>query len=141
MDDRTYLAFIDEMSKIAEAEGMDKEALIQHLYGAGKALGAMGRAGYGMLHSGLRAGAKSFGAGEGLGTALQRGWQHAGGGAKGPGVFQQMGTMAQKGWKRGTSAMEQAAAGQQGWLNRQRAMAGSFVPKTPTASTNVGAGA
>lgn len=125
MNEATFRAFADEMTKIAEAEAMDKEAFVQYLYGAGRALGAMGSAGARMAQTGWQAGQKAMQAGGGFGQALQKGWQAAAG--KG-GVGGQLARGAQRGWRTGVGRMEQLASTQGSWLGKQQAMGKAMLP-------------
>lgn len=125
MNAATFQAFSDEMVKIAEAEGMDKEAIIQYLAGAGKALGAMGSAGARMAQTGWKAGRQAMQSGGGFGQALEKGWQAAAGKR---GVGGQLGTAAGRGWKTGVGRMEQLASTQGTWLGKQQAMGKAMLP-------------
>ena len=140
MNATTFQAFSDEMAKIAEAEGMDKEAFVQYLAGAGKALGAMGSAGARMAQTGWKAGQEAMQAGGGLGQAISKGWQAAGGKA---GVSGQLARGAERGWKTGVGRMKQVGQmapqgglqGAAGWVNRQKQMLGAMNPMSAAPST------
>jgi hypothetical protein len=108
--DVTYHAFVDELEKIAQEGGLEKESGIQHLVGGWKGL----RAGL----SAVRQAAQS----QPLGTGL---WQ----GAKamfGQPVRQAVGQAMRTGYQSGAGSMRQIGQAAGGGMAGQAAMAGSL---------------
>lgn len=99
MNDITTAAFFDELDSI------EKEAGIQFLAGAGRALGGMARAGKQMVQHGIQAG----GGGSGLRGAMGN-----------------LGRAAQGGWTKGVAGMQQVGQAAGGGMAGQAAMAGKL---------------
>ena len=124
MNDQTYAALADELGNIAAARGMDKEAFITQMYGAGKALatgakGLFGGGGKTMGQLGHRMGQAYRGGVQRMGRATGKGGSWASRQRAG------LGAMTGKGGVRGAAReqtrlakMTPEARAMQGWAQQ-----------------------
>lgn len=128
-------AFLDEMANIYGYEGMEKDAFMAQVLGAGRAIGGLARVGKNFAGKGMEAAMTARKAGGGVGAAMSAGRTAM------SGMGTAMKTTASRGWNLGFrrgSALAGAAnkAGHTGYLGSNFAAmknvaSKAMVPKVP----------